>query len=110
MAYQSLYRRYRSGRFGELGLDDSAVVTFAEKPQASGGFINGGFFVFERRFLDYVGADAGMIEADALQKLTADRQLGIHVHDGFWRGMDTYREYVELNNRWEQGDAPWKRW
>ena len=31
-------------------------------------------------------------------------------HDGFWMGMDTYREYTELNDLWAAGRAPWKVW
>ena len=37
-------------------------------------------------------------------------QLEVFMHDGFWRPMDTYREYVELNRMWDQGAAPWKTW
>ena len=74
------------------------------------GLVNGGFFVFERKFLDYVHPESEMLESDALQKLTADGELGYYVHQGFWRGMDTYREYTELNRLWDTDQAPWKLW
>ena len=99
-----------TSRFGELVAFDGVVTDFAEKPMMNEGLVNGGYFVFSRRFLDYVTAGSGMIESDALQKLTADGELGLHIHDGFWRGMDTYREFVELNDLWDAGDAPWKTW
>ena len=51
-----------------------------------------------------------MLESDALQRLTNDGELALRLHDGFWRGMDTYREYVELNKLWDEGDAPWRVW
>jgi glucose-1-phosphate cytidylyltransferase len=99
-----------TSRFGELCLDGDVVTNFAEKPELHSGLVNGGFFAFRRDFLDYVHDDSAMLERDALQKLTADSQLGIHRHTGFWRGMDTYREYMELNELWNTGEAPWKVW
>jgi glucose-1-phosphate cytidylyltransferase len=99
-----------TSRFGELQVSDGIVTDFAEKPDLNTGLVNGGFMLFERAFLDYVHKDAGMLESNALQKLTADRQLGIHVHTGFWRGMDTYREYTELNKLWDTKTAPWRVW
>jgi glucose-1-phosphate cytidylyltransferase len=99
-----------TSRFGELCLDGDIVTNFAEKPELQSGLVNGGFFAFRRSFLDYVHDDSAMLERDALQKLTVDGQLGIRKHTGFWRGMDTYREYVELNEIWNTGEAPWKVW
>ena len=99
-----------TSRFGELVYDGDAVTAFAEKPELQSGLVNGGFFAFRREFLDYVHDDSAMLERDALQKLTIDGELGIHKHTGFWRGMDTYREYVELNELWNSGHAPWKVW
>ncbi len=30
-------------------------------------------------------------------------------HEGFWHCMDTYRDFVSLNELWKQG-APWRVW
>jgi glucose-1-phosphate cytidylyltransferase len=100
------------GRFGEMRIDDGAVTEFNEKPQATEGFINGGFFVLDaRKVWDYVGADPRTIfERDPLQKLAADRQLVAYPHTGFWQPMDTAREYGLLNDLWASGKAPWKTW
>ena len=99
-----------TSRFGELEVDGNIVTGFAEKPDLTTGLVNGGFFVFEQSFLDYVTDDDDMLEKSALQKLTADRGLAIWQHTGFWRGMDTYREWVELNELWDSGAAPWRVW
>ncbi len=99
-----------TSRFGELNTDGATVTGFAEKPELSGGLVNGGFFVFENEFLDNVHDEDGMLEQGALQKLTVDGQLGHYVHEGFWRGMDTFREYKELNELWDSNEAPWKVW
>jgi NDP-sugar pyrophosphorylase family protein len=34
----------------------------------------------------------------------------VYVHKGFWQPMDTFREWRLLNELWESGSAPWKRW
>ena len=100
-----------TSRFGELGIDGDMVTNFAEKPDLNTGFVNGGYFMFDRKFLEYTSdPDGDMLESDALQRLTDDGQLAMRLHDGFWRGMDTYREYVELNQLWDNGEAPWRVW
>jgi glucose-1-phosphate cytidylyltransferase len=91
-----------SGRFGELKLaGDDAVVKFDEKPEDGGGYINGGFFVFDtKRFADYLPPGDGLI----LERLVAYR------HDGFWQCMDTFREWKILTDLWDSGKAPWAVW
>jgi glucose-1-phosphate cytidylyltransferase len=100
------------GRFGEMRIEDGAVSEFNEKPQATEGFINGGFFVLDaKRVWDYLGTSPGMIlEREPLQKLARDRQLVAFPHTGFWQPMDTAREYGLLNGLWASGNAPWKTW
>ncbi len=100
------------GRFGELGLGgDGRVEGFNEKPQAEGGYINGGYMVCSRRIFKYLPEDAGvMLEQEPMRKLTAEGQLAAFRHEGFWQPMDTFQEFTLLNSLWEQGKAPWKVW
>ena len=100
------------GRFGELRLDGGVVQEFNEKPQASAGFINGGFFVCDaRRIWDYLGDDPmTSFEREPMQRLSRERQLMAFEHDGYWQPMDTLREYTLLNELWATGRAPWKTW
>jgi glucose-1-phosphate cytidylyltransferase len=100
------------GRFGELRVTADVVSEFDEKPQAAGGLINGGFFVFDaRRIWDYISTDAqGVLEREPMRRLVRDNQLSAYQHDGFWQPMDTLREFNLLNDLWSSGDAPWKVW
>ena len=93
-------------RFGVLELDEKgAVESFAEKPQLEG-WASAGFFVFERRFFDYLGGgDACVMEQEPLMRLAADGQLAAFRHDDFFVAMDTYREYEALNRIWNSGRA-----
>lgn len=101
------------GRFGELKLEAGGRVSeFNEKPQVSEGYINGGFMVFERAFLDaYLsGREDEILEREPLMKLARDGQLMMFAHEGFWQPMDTPREYAQLNALWASGKAPWAVW
>lgn len=99
-----------SSRFGELSLQGEAVRQFAEKPQVQEGWINGGFFVFEKEVLDRLQGDEDSLEHDLLKQLSAEDQLRAYAHDGFWQCMDTYRELEFLNELWASGHAPWMTW
>lgn len=97
-------------RFGILDLGEGdKVQRFIEKPKLDG-WINAGFFVFERKFLDYLGGDDCVLERDPLERLAADGELVCYKHPGFFYAMDTFREYQILNDMWNRGEAPWKVW
>jgi glucose-1-phosphate cytidylyltransferase len=98
-------------RFGvvELG-GDGRVLNFAEKPNVKG-WINAGFFVFERGVFDYLDIDPNCIlEREPLEKLTRDGELIAYRHEGFFYAMDTYRDYLYLNELWTRNEAPWAVW
>lgn len=95
-------------RFGALGLDGPRVVEFAEKPQMSDGWINGGFFVFEPGVFDYLD-DESPLERGPLDALAVAGQLMAYRHEGFWQPMDTLREKHLLEALWQSGEAPWTR-
>lgn len=100
------------GRFGELELDGDQVVAFAEKPQVTESFINGGFFVLEPAFIErYLSDDDDLtLEREPLQNVAADGELMMFPHTGFWQPMDTFREWKMLEELWDSGEAPWKVW
>ena len=97
-----------TARFGELKITDNQVMTFDEKPQLGQGWINAGFFVFEREILDLIEGDDTMLEREPLSELAQRGELMSFKHEGFWQCMDNIRDHQMLNNLWEQGKAPWK--
>ena len=92
----------------EVDGDHGRVTGFREKPRSEH-WINGGFFVFEPGVLEYL-SDSSVLEREPLEGLAADGQLHAFRHTGFWECMDTYKDAVQLNDLWAQGDAPWKVW
>ena len=97
-------------QFGVMETAGDGVVGFREKPQVEG-YVNGGFFVFERGVFEYLaGPDSLELEKEPLQRLAREGQLGVYRHDGFWRAMDTFKDVQSLTGMWESGEAPWKVW
>lgn len=97
-------------RYGELAVDGCRVTRFDEKPASQVGLISGGFFVFQRSFFDYLSDDDNCIlEREPLERLCRDGQLMTYAHSGYWHCMDTYRDFVALNEIWKI-NPPWKVW
>ncbi|HLF27842.1 MAG TPA: glucose-1-phosphate cytidylyltransferase [Anaerolineae bacterium] len=97
-------------QFGVMETDGTRVTGFREKPQVEG-YVNGGFFVFERGVFDYLEEPDDLeLEKEPLQNLARDGQLCVYPHTGFWRAMDTFKDVQALTAIWESGQAPWKVW
>jgi glucose-1-phosphate cytidylyltransferase len=98
-----------TSRFGIVEVGDSfAVSKFSEKPKGND-LVNIGYFVFEPSIFDYLTPDS-VLEEDPIRRLVANKQIGAFKHEGFWKPMDTQREYLELKAIWDSGAAPWKNW
>jgi glucose-1-phosphate cytidylyltransferase len=94
-------------RFGRLVLDGEQVVAFAEKPERSATWINGGFFILDRRCIDLIAGDSTVWEREPVERLAASGDLMAYRHDDFWCGMDTPNDLSYLENLWREGNAPW---
>lgn len=101
-----------AGRFGEIRSEpDGQITEFNEKPQATGGRINGGFFVCNYALFDNIDdGDDVVFEQNPVRKLVEKGELMQFNHDGFWLPMDTFREYSLLNKIYSNEQAPWKIW
>ena len=97
-------------RFGAVQTDaDGNILSWQEKPVLNE-YINCGFFVFKREFLDYLDEDESCdLEKQPLERLAADGQLSMYPHEGFWECMDTLRDWQKLNAMWDKGSAPWAK-
>ncbi|WP_322103810.1 glucose-1-phosphate cytidylyltransferase [Paraburkholderia sp. J41] len=98
------------GRFGALNIEGDTVISFKEKPHGDGSWVNAGFFVLKPKVLDYIDDDDTLWEADPIERIARDDQLRAHFHRGFWQPMDTLRDKTLLDELWNNGTAPWKRW
>jgi len=97
-------------RFGGLDINGTSIFAFQEKPKGEGGWINGGFFVLSPHVIDEIHQEGWMLEQEPMQCLTAKNQVEAFFHHGFWQPMDTLRDKQRLEELWNSGKAPWKKW
>lgn len=83
-------------RFGEIIIKKNFVVSFKEKPQVNSSWINGGFFVANRKFVDLIKKDTDILEKTPLEKASKSKQLMAFQHKGFWKCLDVKRDKDEL--------------
>lgn len=97
-------------RYGELSIEGNLVKEFSEKPPIQDGLVSGGFFVFRREFLEHLqDQDNCVLEREPLAALAQEGQLSCYAHRDFWHAMDTYRDFIILNDMWKKSPA-WKVW
>ena len=110
--YATLTAVQPTGRFGALGIEnDNTVSSFQEKVKGDGSWINGGFFVLNKKIFEYIKNDDQEIwERNPLEKLAKDSQLISWKHNGFWKCMDTLKDKSDLEEMWNLGKAEWKVW
>ncbi len=94
-------------RFGHLHIEGDKVTHFGEKNQADEGWINGGFFVFNREIINFIDSDLEALEHGALPRLARDQQLMAFHHFGFWKPMDALRDKIELDELAKRSTPPW---
>lgn len=83
---------------------------FRETPRCDGAYVNGGFSVRKPSALDYIENLGTFREAEPLTGLAEDGDLSAYQHDDFRHAMDTIRDRNALDEKWTEGEAPWKLW
>ena len=71
--------------------------------------INGGSFIFRKEIFNYI-KDGEDLVVEPFERLIKENQLMGYRYDNFWHCMDTFKEHQELNDMYEEGNAPWEVW
>lgn len=90
--------------------EDNSVRAFREKSKNDGAIINAGYMVLEPAIFDYIEGDKTVFERGPMERVAKEGQLMSYLHKGYWQCMDTKREKDMLEDRLENGTAPWKKW
>jgi len=85
-------------RFGEIDIHKNRVTRFSEKKRSTKIWINGGFFILNKKFLRYIKNDSTILEREPLEKAAKKKQMFAFKHRGFWQCMDTKRDKDLLSN------------
>lgn len=96
-------------QFGVVEIGEAGVIReFREKPPLDH-WINGGFFVFNKKIFDYLepGLD---LEDEVFRKLVLQKEILAYKLNTYWQCMDTFKDMQTLNQLWKANQAPWKIW
>lgn len=96
-------------RFGELMLTGNIVKKFEEKPQLQKSWINGGFFVLKKKFIDYIPKNDVQIEREPLIKAAKKKQFMAYKHSSFWYCIDNRRDLKLIEKMCRGGQEPWNK-
>ena len=91
-------------RFGAIKFRQNKVSYFKEKSSLDEGWINGGFFVIDKKFLRFIKDDSIMLENEPFEKISKLKQLVGYKHKGFWQCMDTVRDKEILEEKIKNKD------
>jgi glucose-1-phosphate cytidylyltransferase len=97
-------------RFGAIEVNGERVISFREKPEDDGGWINGGFFLLSPSVGELIADDLTIWEREPMEKLAENNELRAYVHRGFWHPLDTLRDRNYLEQEWSSGKLPWRMW
>lgn len=87
-------------------IDDTGRVRSFKTTDTSEIWINGGYFIFRPEIFDYMEEGEELV-LEPFSRLIADNKLMAYKHQGFWRSMDTLRDWQSLEDMVEHGDMPW---
>lgn len=95
-------------RFGHIKIKGNSIIKFKEKDRLSEGWINGGFFVLNKKIFKYINNKQNCIfEKEPLEFLAKKKQLMAYKHNGFWHPMDTLRDKRNIELLGKKGIPPW---
>ena len=98
------------GRFGAMKINNNLVKEFLEKPQGDSNWVNGGFFILNKKIFKYIKKNNCIWEREPLENLAKDNELNAFKFEGFWFAMDTLRDKNYLEDLWNSEKPPWKLW
>jgi len=97
------------GRFGSLEISKNLITNFKEKKIENSSYVNGGFFILNKKIFKYLKSDQTIFEEEPVKTLARQNNLVAFKHNGFWQPMDTIRDKNLLESLWTSG-APWRIW
>jgi glucose-1-phosphate cytidylyltransferase len=95
--------------FHVVNIKNGGMVSQIQHVTKSGIWLNGGYFIFKKEIFQYIKDGEELVE-EPFQRLIQEGQLNTYKYDGFWIGMDTFKEKQRLDNMYSSGEAPWQVW
>ena len=64
----------------------------------------------DQEIFDYIEGDDTTWEREPMEALAKGNQLNAFKHDSYWQSMDSLRDKNVLEEIWDSGNPPWKKW
>ncbi len=99
-------------REGEFIVEDNLVVgpydARKDSARARQRYVNGGYMVANKRLFSRLNAfNECRLESEVFAQLIKEKQLAIYSHHGFWRWLDTDRDYLYLQSLVDKNRLYW---
>lgn len=98
-----------SASFHVVKMGEGGSVSSIEPVQKSDLWINAGFFVFKKEIFNYMREGEELV-LEPFARLIAENQLLAYRYEGFWAGMDTFKEKQMFDDMYNSGNMPWAVW
>lgn len=95
--------------FHVVKMGEGDAVASIEPVQQSDLWINAGFFIFKKEIFNYMRQGEELV-LEPFARLIAENQLLAFRHDGFYTGMDTFKEKQMFDDMYNAGNMPWAVW
>lgn len=91
-------------RFGSVKISpELEVISFSEKEVQSNDWINGGYMYLKPEVLEHIKGDGCNFEKDVMPKLVWESGLWAFPYEGYWKCVDTLRDFTQLNEDYAKG-------
>lgn len=89
-----------SHSFHLVTTNEDGIVREIRDVKQAGIRINGGYFICKKEIFKYINQGEELV--GAFQRLMKMEQLLAYKYDGFWAGMDAFKEQQELDDMYIQ--------
>jgi glucose-1-phosphate cytidylyltransferase len=95
--------------FHVVTVENNSLVKSIFPVQQSDLRINGGYFMLKKEIFQYMREGEELV-IEPFQRLISEKQLIAYSYDGFWAGMDTFKEKQMFDDMYTRGETPWRVW
>jgi len=98
-----------SQSFHVLSVENDGLVNSISPARQTDIWVNGGFFIFKKEIFKYMQEGEELV-LEPFQRLIDEKQLVAYRYDGFWAGLDTFKEKQIFDDMYARGKKPWAVW
>jgi glucose-1-phosphate cytidylyltransferase len=95
--------------FHMVSTGENGIVKDFKDVAKSEVWINSGFFAFRTKIFDEIHPGEELVQ-EPFRRLIEKQELLTYRYEGFFLGMDTFKEKQLLDDMYSRGETPWEVW